>query len=445
MKAKVSRLASALFHPVPSGRKGLLDQLRIAWRDYRATVRWTAADLTDRMIFNPFVERLAMRISRRGTRQPAGLPRRLYIDLSVITKSDAGTGIQRVVRSIAQHLPAVCDPALEIAPLVIQRHRDGYRTADEGKALQPAGAIFLALDFATDSIHRHRRELDRLSRSGMQVWVVVHDVLPLSHPDWFTAANRIKYRRWLRVCARLADGFICFSDFVAVELGEMLHQRYGVESLPPIVTVDPGTDIQLTSGQPIPVTATDIPGIDQRLLRQAVLLVATLEPRKGHADVLDAFELLWSGAVTSKPEPLPLVLIGRRGWNVESLIERIRTHPQFGKLLFWSDRVQDEALHQAYLDCKLAIVPSLAEGYGLPLDEALARGAPVLARDITVFRRHRNAAIRHFAVDATPAELAQMIMESASANRVPNVAPVMQRWEQTAAQIAQAIGVGLRA
>lgn len=438
MKTRIGRLASALFRPVLSGQTGWLDQFKVAWREYRATVRWTAADLTDRMIFNPLVERLAMRLSQRETSQPPGLPRRIYVDLSVITKSDAGTGIQRVVRSIAQHLPAVCDPALEIAPLVIQRHRQGYRTADGGKALQPVGAIFLALDFATDSIHRHRQELDRLTRAGMQVWVVVHDVLPLSHPDWFTAASRVKYRRWLRVCARLANGFICLSDVVAVELGEILRKRYGMERLPPIVTVDPGTDIQLSSGQS--VTATDTPGIEQRLLRQAVLLVGTLEPRKGHADVLDAFELLWSGGVTGQPEPLPLVLIGRRGWNIESLIERIRTHPQSGKLLFWSDKVQDEALHQAYVDCKLAIVPSLAEGYGLPLDEALARGAPVLARDIAVFRRHRNTAIRYFAVDATPAELAHAILEAARTKQVPSVAPVMPRWEQTAAQIAQAIG-----
>lgn len=112
-----------------------------------------------------------------------------------------------------------------------------------------------------------------------------------------------------------------------------------------------------------------------------VMMVGTLEPRKGHALVLDAFEILWANGCNAT-----LVIVGKTGWHVESLVNRIRTHLQWGKCLIWLNDATDERLSEMYSSFDGLIFASEAEGFGLPLIEAAHFGLPILARDIPVFR-----------------------------------------------------------
>ncbi len=111
------------------------------------------------------------------------------------------------------------------------------------------------------------------------------------------------------------------------------------------------------------------------------LTVGTIEPRKGHAQVLAAFERLWDSG-----HDLRLVIVGKPGWKVEELIEKLRRHPKLGSLLFWFEDVSDAGLEQLYRACSCLIAASEGEGFGLPLIEAAQHGLPILARDIPVFR-----------------------------------------------------------
>jgi glycosyltransferase involved in cell wall biosynthesis len=302
-------------------------------------------------------------------------------------------------------------------------------------------SIFFALDFATDSIFRYRRELEALSAQGLRIWVVVHDILPISHPHWFTAASCVKYRRWMRVCARLADGFICVSNDVSEQLYTLLQQRFGLSELPAIVTIDPGSDISDVS---LPVDGSQLPkasGLTPEKFAQSAIVVGTLEPRKGHADVLDAFELIWSGQILPGTAEIPLILIGKQGWNTKALTDRIRAHPQAGILLFWFDAVNDVGLRSAYDACRLVIVPSHAEGYGLPLDEALSMGVPVLARDIPVFRRHDGHQIMRFSAESSATELARAIVACHSKDRQSYPQLAVTHWDKTACQVVRALGI----
>ncbi|REM39804.1 glycosyltransferase, partial [Mycobacterium tuberculosis] len=62
----------------------------------------------------------------------------------------------------------------------------------------------------------------------------------------------------------------------------------------------------------------------------AFLMVGTVEPRKGHAQTLDAFEQLWRNGID-----VNLVIAGKKGWMVEEVVERLQQHPQRGRRLFW--------------------------------------------------------------------------------------------------------------
>lgn len=399
-------------------------------------LRWQALDRADRLLLRQGLERLAVR--RLSGTAPAGRDgpvTRLYVDISVIHKHDAGTGIQRVVRSIREHLPHVLGAGTTLEPVIVQRLRDGYVTLDGAPLRGGPGALFFGLDFATDAVFRTRVELRTFREAGGRVWFLVHDALPLTHPQWFTHASCLKYRRWLRVCAALADGILCVSPVVAAQLAELLPWRFGRASLPPIVTIELGANITPADRRIELAALPATPGLDTAIFNQAALVVGTLEPRKGHADVLAAFDRLWAQGCRA-----PLVLIGRAGWNTAALQARIRQHPRHGELLFWLDDVDDHALHAAYRYCRLVIVPSLAEGYGLPLDEALALGAPVLARDIPVFRRHGDEPVSYFPQAADPDTIAAAILTAHATAEGPRRFSPLREWDETARQVVSALG-----
>lgn len=411
--------------------------IRARVRSWRQAAQWAIKNGLDHLAFSPAIERMLVRKLRDASSPAVGYEpiRKLYVDISVIAKDDAETGIQRVVRSIHACLHSACADETEVVPLVVNRRRDGYRTLD-GKPIEGGpGTVFFGLDFATDSIFRYRRELAAFRRAGGRLWFMLHDILPISHPHWFTHASCVKYRRWLRVCAGLADGFLCVSPVVAGLLEGLLRDRYGLADPPPIITIEPGSDITAADRVLDPADLPKADGLTSELFNRAALVVGTLEPRKGHADVLSAFDLLWSSG-----RDIPLVFIGRTGWNTQALQSKIHNHPQYNRRLFWLRDVDDRALHAAYGQCRIAIMPSLAEGYGLPLDEALALGAPVLARDIPVFRRHADRPLAYFPEDASAGQIAESVERfhrEAKRNPTPSA---LVRWPQTASQCLAAIG-----
>ena len=110
-------------------------------------------------------------------------------------------------------------------------------------------------------------------------------------------------------------------------------------------------------------------------------MVGTVEPRKGHAQALAAFELLWRDGAD-----VNLIVVGKQGWLVDKLAARLHGHPKNGRRLFWLPGVSDEMLLALYERCAALLAASEAEGFGLPLIEAAQHKTAVIARDIPVFR-----------------------------------------------------------
>jgi glycosyltransferase involved in cell wall biosynthesis len=105
-----------------------------------------------------------------------------------------------------------------------------------------------------------------------------------------------------------------------------------------------------------------------------LLVVGTLEPRKNQKLVLDAFDQL-SGEFPD----LSLVLVGKEGWMVDSLVARIRSHPEFERRVCWLGGIEDAELSWLYENAFLSINPSLYEGLGVPVLESLAHGCATVA------------------------------------------------------------------
>lgn len=340
------------------------------------------------------------------------LVRELLVDVSIIVRSDAQTGIQRVVRAL---LGALLDANLDgyVVRPVFATRKDGYAYVDwsapllggrvapaaapSGSVAAGAGDIFLGLDLAANVLPHHQRQIARWRRRGCLVAMVMYDLLPEQRPDWFNPRTRRNYRRWLRVVTRRSDRIICISQDVARQLESWVTARpWRGNARLRINHMRLGSDIASSSPtRGLPADAT--PLLAWLSKRRTVLVVGTIEPRKGHACLLPAFDLLWQKVSYAD---VSLVFVGRPGWRTDALQACMRAHPEAGKRFFWFDDASDEFLEHLYAVAHGVIVPSLAEGFGLPLVEALGHGVPVLARDLPVFRAMRLAKVTYFSQDA---------------------------------------------
>ncbi|MEZ5569488.1 MAG: glycosyltransferase family 1 protein [Halioglobus sp.] len=127
-------------------------------------------------------------------------------------------------------------------------------------------------------------------------------------------------------------------------------------------------------------------GLESQLLQTLqsqpyLLMVGTIEPRKGHEQVLNAMELLWSQGYK-----LSLVVVGSIGWVSEDFADRLKRTSRDTSSFCLLNYVSDSMLQSLYQNAAGTMMASLGEGFGLPLIEAANYGSPLLARDLPVFR-----------------------------------------------------------
>lgn len=385
------------------------------------------------------VERLLTPYQRRslnsiGRFSHVKVGRRLLLDVSIISRHDAGTGIQRVVRAIFNELQANVGERFILCPVAATRKRsyshvtwNGAGNSEEigSRVNVKPGDVFLGLDFSTHAVARHYRQLADWKQRGARLYFIVHDLLPEQYPDWFSTAAVLAYRRWIKAVALLADCVFCNSDDTEERFFAHCKDRYALlrDDLHTLV-LPMGWDIASTT--PTTGFSSDYQAVLSEIgRRSSILMVGTLEPRKGHAQVLDAFEKLWLSG-----QDCNLVIVGRSGWKTDSLQNRIREHSEFGYRLFWLADASDEALIGLYKNCHGVIIASMAEGYGLPMIEAIGYRKPILARELPVFREqaektgvgHRHSSIS--AHDKFGGNVAHSFIGTEEININSTVAPI---------------------
>jgi glycosyltransferase involved in cell wall biosynthesis len=322
-----------------------------------------------------------------------GGQKRLLLDISATTKDDAKTGIQRVTRAVI--LAAIQDPpqGFRIEPIRDMGGRYYYARnlmlemveADVRIPETPVepgrGDSYLGLDWSAEAVCSSRSFLDDLRTRGIRTSFVVYDMLPLLLPHCFPPSVEEIYRSWFETIIEVADKLIAISRAVADDILAWLEANRPQRLRPLQVCYwHLGADLEATSpslGLPDGAEAV-LAGIRSR---PSFLMVGTIEPRKGYAQVLSAFDQLWENDTD-----VALVIIGKQGWMVETLAERIRQHRELGRRLFWLVGISDEMLLQTYGNVTALIAASEGEGFGLPLIEAARAGVPLIARDLPVFR-----------------------------------------------------------
>ena len=172
-------------------------------------------------------------------------------------------------------------------------------------------------------------------------------------------------------------------------------------------------------------------------------MVGTVEPRKGHDQVLDAFERMWA---VDRPPGSPWSVVAG-GWSTGWLSGcpgLDRSEPRFR----WLESAGDAELDELYGCCTAVVMASWAEGFGLPVVEASLRGCPVVIRDIPVLREVGGDAATYVRADGSDfAEILSGVLDRASRGPLP-VRPVehVRTWREVAqdlvALLADPVGAG---
>ena len=325
---------------------------------------------------------------------PVTTTKQLLVDVSEISLGDAKTGVQRVTRNILRELLKSPLDGYRVEPVYGTQDRCGYRYARQftmrlqGSSTDISeddpievrqGDIFLGLDLQHHVVMAQKQYLEQVRQRGVFVAFVLYDMLPIVLPHCFPYGAREGHSKWLKTISEF-DAAICISRSVTREFIDWL-EVHGPKRLRPFLVswFHLGADFDRTeTAEALPKDAGLV--IGALTTRPSFLMVGTLEPRKGHRQTVAAFEHLWSYDID-----VNLVMVGKRGWMVDELIEHIRRHPEINKRLFWLEQVDDEYLEKIYEASTCLIAASEGEGFGLPLIEAAKHGVHIIARDLPVF------------------------------------------------------------
>lgn len=216
---------------------------------------------------------------------------------------------------------------------------------------------------------------DRFTDPGRQTVVTVHDTVPWTHPETLTPRGVQFHRSMIKRAWKYADAVVVPTHAVAGALNEIhrFDDRLRVIGGAPSGRLRTPVDADLRAERL---------GLPERY----VLAVGTLEPRKGLVHLIEGL------AHPDAPQDIPLVIAGPDGWgdvDVYGTAERAGLARDRVKVL---GRIDDADLAVAYERATVFVFPSLAEGFGLPVIEAMSFGTPVVHSD--------DAAVREVASDA---------------------------------------------
>jgi glycosyltransferase involved in cell wall biosynthesis len=232
------------------------------------------------------------------------------------------------------------------------------------------------------------------TRLGARV-LTIHDLHFIRHPEHGHSLGGRLLAQHLPRTARETTRIIVPSQATADDCVDLL----GVESDRLVVIPHGGAEAH--GREPSKEMWARFSATHEDLMGRFWLTVATLEPRKNIGLLVDAIDRL------APERSIPLVLVGNLGWGTGNLVARIDRMVNQGRMI-WLHHREPWVLHCLLHRAEALVMPSLAEGFGLPLLEAMASGCPVLCSDIPVFREVTGGHARLFDPHSADALAEQM-------------------------------------
>lgn len=303
--------------------------------------------------------------------------------------TDAEGTFARVYRELTGRAPEIQrleDVAAEHGPhtpsgsWTRRRMQLGWR-ASPGPARLPEHAIYLNVAQHAFEYHKFFKWLD--ARPDVRSVFLVHDLLPLDFPEYFKPGYQDRFERRAATIIERSAAILTTSNAVKSRLELEFSKRQR-----PCVPIH----VQPLPSQ-LPTVNKDSVA-DERLGRVPYFVIlGTIEPRKNHLLLLN----IWRRMAETSGVPAKLVIVGSRGWENEQVVDILERSALVRSHVIECSGLDDFGLVRLLANSRGLLMPSFAEGYGLPVVEALTLGVPVIASDIPVFNEvsQGRAILRH--------------------------------------------------
>lgn len=334
---------------------------------------------------------------------------KFYIDITNILEVAFFTGIPRVVSEVTTRaLRAGRDITLLSYDTAEQCYQivDGKKYCDyllHGKGeksgcythtrvtvddMEP-GSCFCDINSCWHTLPNRSWLLQKLKNKNIRIAAMIYDLIPITHPHYLVEQTRLRFMSYLMAHLKYADLLIANSKSVAADIDALYESLHLAKK--PVAVVPLGADFSKTAGG----NAGEIDPIAKEIVARGpyTLTVGSLEPRKNHKVIVDAYEQSIAAA------GIQTVFVGRKNWATDDLFARIEGNPNFGKGLYHLNGMNDATVEYLYQHAFLVIFASYAEGFGLPTIEALCAGVPVLASDVPIMREIGGAYCDYFPPD----------------------------------------------
>lgn len=322
---------------------------------------------------------------------------KIYIDVSVLTLATFVTGIQRVTREIAVRL--IDSEECEVVLLHYHAADNLYYRIDnkafvryymEHKGIKEKmitkeqipirtigeESVFFDLDAAWMCRMKRSYLLPILKEQGARIVAHIYDIISITHPQYCLERGVYHFMDYIGTHLQYADSIIVNAKATVDEL-EKLTARLGCK-LPPCHVVPLGADFRARKE----ITDRDVDSTLVHAVKDKpyILMVGTIEPRKNHKLLLEAYD---KGL---KELGYNIIMAGYLGWNMEAFAEQLHNHPDYGTRIYHFEGLDDDGITYLYQHAKFLAFLSYTEGFGLPIVEAIQRGTPVIAADVPVLR-----------------------------------------------------------
>ncbi len=287
-----------------------------------------------------------------------------------------------------------------------------------------AGDVLIALDL---DMHQGMGAAVRRARAGgARVVCVCYDLIPLSHPAGIPAEFLDAFRVWIDEVLAEADDVITISETVAADVRAHFARTGRPLRARSLRAFRLGHEMDVAGGNVRPEFRAQFA---QDAGGAVFLTVGWIDTRKNQQVAIEALRLLAAQGVDAR-----LVVVGKRGPPTDTVLGWLHRQPELAaRVHVWHD-ASDAEVDYGYRHCAAVICPSLVEGFGLPLVEALMRGAAVFASDIPVFREVAAGHAVHFD-PRDAADLARRLaafVRERGGNPVRAAAPQWPGWRESA-------------